>query len=110
MRRLVPLLVLAAAVAAVAAGVRPVFVFGPLLTIAVLAIGAATFRSLDAGADHIPSEDPTPVDPRDERTVYWCAGCGAEVLLLVRGTPLAPRHCGEKMTERVELPGRGPAA
>lgn len=102
-RRLVVWGIVAAAVLAVFAGVPAVYVFGPLLALFILRVGFATFNSFDAGADHIPDSDPVPVDPRDERVVYWCSGCGAEVLLMVRGTPLPPRHCGERMTERVEL-------
>ena len=110
LRRIAWLVVLAGASAAVLAGVPAVFVFGPLLGLLILRIGWATFGSLEAGADHIPSSDPEPVDPREERIVYWCDGCGAELLLVVRGTPVAPRHCGERMTERRELPGRLPGS
>lgn len=95
-------LVLAATVA-VFAGVPAVFVFGPLVAFLILRIGFATFNSLESGADHIPDADPVPVDPRQERTTYWCPGCGAELLLIVRGTPMPPRHCGERMTQRREL-------
>jgi DNA-directed RNA polymerase subunit RPC12/RpoP len=94
----------------VAAGVPAVYVFGPLLGLFILRIGFATFDSLSSGAAHIPDADPVPVDPRDERTVYWCEGCGAELLLIVRGTPVPPRHCGERMTERRELATDGPSS
>lgn len=97
--------VVCAATVAVLAGVRPVLVFGPLVAYVILRVGLATFNSLDAGADHIPDSDPVPVDLDTERTVYWCNGCGAEVLLLVRGTPLPPRHCGEKMSGHLEIAG-----
>lgn len=107
MRTLLAVLVVAATLA-VLAGVPAVYVFGPLLAVFIVRMGLATFRSLEAGADHIPDSDPVPVDPRDDRTVYWCQGCGAEMLLTVRGTPVPPRHCGERMTERREL--RGDAA
>lgn len=79
------------------------YVFAPLLSIAILAFGFGSLRSLQAGAAHIPDGDPEVVDPAIERVTYWCAGCGAEVLLLVRGTESPPRHCGERMHERVEL-------
>lgn len=90
----------AAAVVAVLMGVPAVYVFGPLLAYGILRVGVATFNSLDAGADHIPDADPVPVDPAVERVTYWCDGCGAELLLITRGTPVPPRHCGEKMHER----------
>ena len=61
--------------------------------------------SLRAGAAHIPDGPAVPVDPATERVTYWCGGCGAELLLLVRGAAVAPRHCGERMTERREVPG-----
>lgn len=97
------LAVLASAVVAVFAGVPAVYIFGPLLAFTIIRIGFATFNSLEAGAAHIPDSDPEPVDPRSQRTMYWCQGCGAELLLTVRGTPMPPRHCGERMTERTEL-------
>ena len=80
------------------------WVFAPLMGLAILRVGLATFGQFGAGAAHIPSGDPVPVDPRAERVTYWCSGCGAELLLLVRGAAeIAPRHCGEKMVERREV-------
>lgn len=94
-----------AAIALVATGVVPApYVFGPLLGYAIWRVGIATFGSLRRGADHIPDGSaPRPVDLATERTTYWCEGCGAELLLLVRGTPAPPRHCGERMHERHEV-------
>lgn len=79
------------------------YVFAPLLGVAILWFGIGSLISLQAGAAHIPDGDPAPVDQTVERISYWCAGCGAEVLLLVRGTRSPPRHCGERMRERVEI-------
>lgn len=79
------------------------YVFAPVLGAAILWFGIGSLMSLQAGAAHVPDGDPAPVDPSAERTTYWCAGCGAEVLLLVRGTQSPPRHCGERMRERVEI-------
>jgi DNA-directed RNA polymerase subunit RPC12/RpoP len=79
------------------------YLFAPLLSLAILWIGFGSLRSLQAGGAHIPDGDPEVVDPAVERTTYWCAGCGAEVLLLVRGTDMPPRHCGERMHERIEI-------
>jgi DNA-directed RNA polymerase subunit RPC12/RpoP len=84
--------------------VAPRFVFAPLLGLTIYRIGVASFGSLRRGASYIPDGPPQPVDARAERTTYWCAGCGAEVLLLVRGADVAPRHCGERMTQRQEVP------
>lgn len=92
------------AVVVVLTGVPAAYVFAPLLGIAILWFGLGSLRSLQTGAAHIPDGDPEQVDPTVERTTYWCAGCGAEVLLLVRGTESPPRHCGERMHERVEIP------
>ena len=104
MRRWITVVVVVVAVLVVAlSDVPAAYVFAPLLGIAILWFGLGSLRSLQAGGSHIPDGDPTPVDPTAERTTYWCAGCGAEVLLLVRGTGSPPRHCGERMHERVEI-------
>ncbi|MGH8901535.1 MAG: hypothetical protein ACRDYA_07600 [Egibacteraceae bacterium] len=79
------------------------FVFAPLLGLTIWLVGLASFRSLRAGGAHIPDGPPQPVDARAERITYWCPGCGAELLLLVRGAQTAPRHCGERMIERREV-------
>jgi hypothetical protein len=85
-------------------GTAPAYlVFGPLLGLLILRIGLATFASLRAGGAHIPDGPARPVDLSAERIVYWCEGCGAELLLLARGTTIPPRHCGERMTERAEV-------
>ena len=81
------------------------FVFAPLLGLFIWRLGIASFGSLRAGAAHIPDGPPVPVDTATERTTYWCGGCGAEVLLLVRGAEVPPRHCGERMIERREVAG-----
>jgi hypothetical protein len=83
--------------------VRPVYVIAPLTGLAIWRIGTAMLGSLRADAP-VGTAPPEPVDPRVERVVYWCEGCGAELLLLVRGTANPPRHCGERMTERREVP------
>lgn len=92
-----------AALAVAFTDVPAAYVFAPLLGIAILRVGLGSLLSLQAGAAHVPDGDPSPVDPTVERTTYWCAGCGAEVLLLVRGTESPPRHCGERMHARVEV-------
>jgi DNA-directed RNA polymerase subunit RPC12/RpoP len=85
--------------------VEPRFVFAPLLGLFIWRFGIASFGSLRQGAAHIPDGPAVPVDPAQERTTYWCGGCGAEVLLLVRGAAVPPRHCGERMVERREVAG-----
>lgn len=80
------------------------YVFAPLLGLVIWLVGLASFRSLRAGGAHIPDGPPQSIDTRQERITYWCADCGAELLLLVRGAQTAPRHCGERMAERREIP------
>ena len=79
------------------------YVFAPLLGLFIWRVGIASLGSLRRGAAYVPDGPPEPVDPRDERITYWCGGCGAELLLLVRGAAVPPRHCGERMTERHEV-------
>lgn len=83
--------------------VEPSYVFAPLLGLTIWRVGIASFASLRNGASFIPDGPPQPVDFRTERVVYACGGCGAEVLLLVRGTDSAPRHCGEAMSSHREV-------
>ena len=85
--------------------VEPRYVFAPLLGLFIWRMGIASFGSLRQGGAHIPDGPAVPVDPSSERVTYWCSGCGAEVLLLVRGAAVAPRHCGERMVERHEVAG-----
>ena len=85
--------------------VEPRFVFAPLLGLFIWRLGIASFGSLRAGGAHIPDGPAVPVDISTERTTYWCGGCGAELLLLVRGAEVPPRHCGERMVERREVAG-----
>ncbi|CAN5394315.1 hypothetical protein BH23ACT9_BH23ACT9_17850 [soil metagenome] len=83
------------------AGVIPIeWVLAPLMGLLIYSVGVASFGSLRRGASYIPDGPPEPVDLEDEQTTYLCSGCGAEVLLLVRGSAMPPRHCGEKMHER----------
>jgi membrane associated rhomboid family serine protease len=105
-RRITLVIVMVVAVLVVAfTDVPAAYVFAPLLGAGILWFGIGSLMSLQAGAAHVPDGDPAPVDPTVERTTYWCAGCGAELLLLVRGTQSPPRHCGERMRERVEIVG-----
>lgn len=79
------------------------YIFAPLLGLLIYSVGVASFGSLRRGGASVPDGPPQAVDIRTERTIYWCAGCGAEVLLIVRGAAVAPRHCGERMTEHIEI-------
>lgn len=103
LKRLLWLVVgVAVAAALLVDAVPAAYVLGPLLALGILRLGLATFRSMVVGGEHIPTSEPTPVDPARECVRYWCEGCGAEMLLLMRGTPLPPRHCGQRMEERVD--------
>lgn len=79
------------------------YVLAPLLGLLIYRFGVASLGSLRRGASYVPDGPPVPLDVRTERVTYWCGGCGAELLLLVRGAAVAPRHCGERMSERVEV-------
>jgi hypothetical protein len=80
------------------------WVFAPLLAYALLRWSLASLRVLVTDAKHLGPEegDATPVGS-DERILFWCEECGTELLLLVRGTPRAPSHCGQRMHERTEI-------
>jgi hypothetical protein len=103
MRRLFWIAVGVVVLVALATPLRAEYVLAPLLGLAIWRVGVGSLASFRTGAAHIPSGDPSPVDLEVERTVYWCQGCGAELLLLIRGTETPPRHCGERMTERSEI-------
>jgi hypothetical protein len=101
------LLLIPAALVAVLVGVNFGWrwVFAPLLAYALLTWSIASLRVLvtdGRGAAGGGDDEPVPVNA-DERTLFWCEECGTEVLLLVRGTPRAPSHCGQRMHERTEI-------
>lgn len=83
------------------------YVLGPVLGYAVYRYIVGNLRTLMHGSNYMVEGDgDTDLgDPLsgDERTLYWCEECGTEVMLLVRGTPRAPSHCGQRMHERIEL-------
>lgn len=103
MRRLL-LVLIAVAVLVIGTQVGWRIALAPLLGLAIWVWMRATMRSfLSHGSTGITAADePEPV-PVDERTLYWCEECGTEVVLTVRGSGLAPRHCGTKMHERSEI-------
>jgi hypothetical protein len=104
MKRLVWLALLVALGAAFAGAIPIQWVLAPLLGLLIYSMGVASLGSLRRGASYIPDGPPEAVDPAEERITYLCSGCGAEVLLLVRGSATPPRHCGERMHERREVP------
>lgn len=90
------------AAAAVAVAFGPRWVLGPLAGYLIYRAGTSMLRGMAAGAGTTPDE-PEPMVGKPERVLYWCEQCGAELLLVVRGSDRPPRHCGERMHERVEL-------
>jgi hypothetical protein len=104
MRRWWWALVLVAAVAAAFGVVPGTYVVAVLMGVGIWRVGVASLGSLRRGPGSIPDGPSVPVDARSERVTYWCSGCGTELLLLVRGSASPPRHCGERMTERREVP------
>lgn len=98
---LIPL-VLAAVLVGVNWGWR--WVLAPVLGYVVLHWLLASLRALvpRQGDGDAADDEPEPLAD-GQRTLFWCEECGTEVLLLVRGTPRAPSHCGQRMHERTEL-------
>lgn len=97
------LLVPVAIVVGVAFGWK--FVLAPLLGLLIFRWATVTLRSMvDDGRARVGAEEqqPRPVTA-DERVLYWCEECGTELLLVVRGSGTAPRHCAARMHERAEL-------
>ena len=77
------------------------FVFAPLLAAMLLSWSIASLRVLVQDAQ---DDDGVPaVQDGPERTVLRCPECATEVLLLYRGTPKAPSHCGQRMVARTEI-------
>jgi len=77
------------------------YVFAPVLAAALLSWSIASLRVLVQDAQ---DDDGVPaVQDGPERTVFRCAECGMEVLLLYRATPKAPSHCGQRMVARTEI-------
>ena len=104
MRRLVLLLLLVAAVVLVGTQVSWRLALAPLLFLLIWTWARATLRSfVQHGQTGVAATDEPEEVPLDERTMYWCEECGTELVLTVRGSGLAPRHCARKMHERSEV-------
>lgn len=104
MNRLLKLALVVAVVVLVGTFVNWRLALAPLFALAIWVWARATLRSfLRHGQTGIAAADePEPVG-LDERTMYWCEECGTEVVLVVRGSGLPPRHCGTRMHERSEV-------
>lgn len=95
--------VVAAVVVGAAFGWR--WVAAPLFAWIIFRWAVGTLRAMVQDGRAIAAVEnpqPRPVDA-DERVLYWCEDCGTEVVLVVRGSGKAPRHCGTAMHERAEL-------
>ncbi len=92
---------LAAAVAAWV--VEPRLLVAVAIGFAIYTVGTAMLRNMAADAGAAPAPPEPVIDP-NERTVFRCELCGTELLLVVRGEETAPRHCGERMSARTEVP------
>ncbi len=104
MNRLLKLLVVTALVVLVGTQFGWRLALAPLMGLAIWVWARATLRSfLRHGQTGVAADDePEPVGP-DEHTMYWCEECGTELVLTVRGSGLAPRHCASRMHERSEV-------
>ena len=83
------------------------WVFAPLLGWAFIRWSIGSLRAMTAdsrASAHLERPQPEVVS-RAERVLYWCEDCGTELVLLVRGTGKAPRHCATAMHERAEIEG-----
>jgi hypothetical protein len=95
--------------AALLAGAVAAWLIDPRLLVAVVIgfviyrIGTAMLRGMATEAGNAPPE-PRPVSGARERTVFRCDTCGTELLLVVVGDDTPPRHCGERMRARTEVP------
>lgn len=81
------------------------YVLAPLLGAAIFLWALAMLRSMvNDGRARVDADEqqPHPVTGA-ERVLYWCEECGTELVLVVRGSGTAPRHCGGRMHERAEL-------
>jgi hypothetical protein len=103
----VVLLLIPAVIAAVVIGVAFgwKWVLAPLLGWALFRWSMGMLRAMvHDGRAIAAAENPQPRPVGDlERILYWCEDCGTELVLVVRGSGKAPRHCGTAMHERAEL-------
>ncbi len=80
------------------------YAVAPLIGFSIWAWARATMRSfLNHGQTGVDANTEPQVLEPDDRTMYWCEECGTEVLLLVRGSGIPPRHCATRMHERAEI-------
>jgi hypothetical protein len=83
-------------------GVR--FVIAGLIGLFIAAVGFSTLRGLARPRVTVKPEAAVPVLKTGARITFWCETCGTELLLLRKGTENPPKHCGEPMMKREEIP------
>lgn len=74
-----------------------------LMSLAIASVGLLMLRGLRRPPPSTVLPEPEP-QPADVRVTFWCENCGTEVLLLRRGSEAPPKHCGEPMVRREEIP------
>lgn len=80
------------------------YVIAVLLGVLILAVGFGTLRSLARPRATVKPEEAVPVLRAGVRVTFRCENCGTELLLVKKGTDAPPRHCGEPMGKREEVP------
>lgn len=78
--------------------------FAILIGVAIAAVGGSMLRGLSRPGPSAPSPDEAQPMLHVARVTFWCETCGTELLLLRKGTDAPPKHCGEKMLQREEVP------
>jgi DNA-directed RNA polymerase subunit RPC12/RpoP len=87
------------------------YIIAIVIGLIIAGVGFGTLRGLARPAPGPKVDDAVPVIPEGAirvhpevvRVIYRCENCGTELLLLVKGTEAAPRHCGEHMARREEI-------
>lgn len=73
-----------------------------LFGLIIFAIGFVTVRGFAGPRGGVERPPPEPL-PAGVRILFWCENCGAELLVVRRGSDAIPRHCGEPMHRREEI-------
>jgi len=85
--------------------VRLAIAIGMFVVIATIGVGMLRgLRDTPRHAGGAAPAGPPPPLPVASRVTFWCETCGTEVLLIRRGTDAPPKHCGEPMLRREEVP------
>jgi len=78
-------------------------VFGAIVMgLAIASFGLLMLRGMRSAPPSKKLEVPE-IPPANVRITFWCENCSTELLLLRKGSPTPPRHCGEPMIAREEV-------